>query len=126
MTGMELVVVATAVAALVWVNWYFFLSERSSGVAVPGGGGVQEVGIVVRGGYEPAVVRAKKGVPLRLVFAREETSGCSEEVVFPEFGVKKYLPAHEQTVVEIVPERAGTYEFTCGMGMLRGRLVVEE
>ena len=26
--------------------------------------------------------------------------------------------------VEFTPERAGTYEFTCGMSMLRGRLTV--
>ena len=125
MTGIELVVVATALAAIAWVNWYFFLGERRSTAAVATAG-AQEVGIVVRGGYEPSVIRAKKGTPLRLVFAREETSGCSEEVVFPDFGVKRYLPAHEKTTVEIVPERAGTYEFTCGMGMLRGRVVVEE
>jgi plastocyanin domain-containing protein len=30
------------------------------------------------------------------------------------------------TSVELVPEQAGTYEFTCGMRMLRGRLTVEE
>jgi len=27
--------------------------------------------------------------------------------------------------VELMPTDAGTYEFTCQMGMLRGRLVVE-
>ena len=70
-------------------------------------------------------MRVKQGIPLRLVFDRQETSGCSEEVVFPDFGVRKFLPAHRKTVVELKPERAGTYEFTCGMSMLRGRLVVE-
>ena len=62
---------------------------------------------------------------MRLVFERQETSGCSEEVVIPEFGVRKFLPAHKETVVEIQPQKAGSYEFTCGMGMLRGRLIVE-
>ena len=31
-----------------------------------------------------------------------------------------------KTTVELTPERAGSYDFTCGMGMLRGQLVVEE
>jgi plastocyanin domain-containing protein len=62
---------------------------------------------------------------VRLVFDRQETSGCSEEVVFPDFGIRKFLPAHRQTTIEITPERAGSYEFTCGMSMLRGRLTVE-
>jgi hypothetical protein len=57
---------------------------------------------------------------VRLVFDRQETSGCSEEVVFGDFGIRRYLPAHQQTVVEVTPPAPGTYEFTCGMGMLRG------
>lgn len=34
------------------------------------------------------------------------------------------LPPHEDVTVELVPELAGEYEFTCQMGMLRGRLIV--
>ena len=86
---------------------------------------VQEVTITVRGGYEPAAVRVKTGRPVRLVFDRQETSGCSEEVVLADFGVRKFLPPFRKTAVEITPQKAGTYEFTCGMSMLRGRLVVE-
>jgi len=87
---------------------------------------VQVVKVAVRGGYEPGLLRVKKGAPVRLVFDRQETSGCSEEVVFPSFGIRKFLPAHQQTAVELAPMEAGSYEFTCGMSMLRGRLVVEE
>lgn len=126
MTAIELAVAVSAVAAIGWVNWYFFLAGRTPVAAGVAGAGAQEVRIVVRGGYEPASVRVRRGTPVRLVFDRQETSGCSEEVVFPDFGVRKYLPAHERTVVEITPERAGVYEFTCGMSMLRGRLTVEE
>jgi plastocyanin domain-containing protein len=126
MSAGDWLVIAGGVAAIGWVNWYFFVAGASAATARTGAGGVQEVRIGVRGGYDPAVVRVRKGAPVRLVFDRQETSGCSEEVVIPEFGVRKYLPAHEETAVEIRPERAGSYEFTCGMGMLRGRLIVEE
>jgi plastocyanin domain-containing protein len=71
-------------------------------------------------------VRVKAGAPVRLVFDRQETSGCSEEVVIPEFGIRRFLPAHDRTPVEFTPERPGSYEFTCGMGMLRGRITVDE
>jgi plastocyanin domain-containing protein len=116
------------VAAIAWVNWYFFLAESSgmSVAAVAGGGaGASEVRIEVRGGYTPSTVRVPSGRPVRLVFDRQETSGCSEEVVIPDFGVRRFLPANEETVVEIRPEAPGVYEFTCGMGMLRGRIVAE-
>ena len=45
--------------------------------------------------------------------------------MFPDFGVRAFLPAHQTTAVEITPAQAGTYEFTCGMSMLRGRVVAE-
>jgi plastocyanin domain-containing protein len=125
MTPIEWGVVAAGVAAIAWVNWYFFLARRTAATAVVRAGGVQEVTIAVQGGYEPAEVRVKKGVPVRLVFDRQETSGCSEEVVLPDFGIRKFLPAFQKTSVELTPAQAGTFEFTCGMSMLRGRLVVE-
>lgn len=126
MTPMEWVVVLGGIVTIAWINWYFFLAERSSATATAVAGGVQEVTIAVRGGYDPADVRVRKGAPVRLVFDRQETSSCSEEVVIPDFGIKRFLPAHQKTVVEFTPERAGTYEFSCGMSMLRGRLTVED
>lgn len=82
--------------------------------------------IRVRGGYHPDTVHARLGEPVRLIFRREETAPCSERVVFPDFGKSAMLPAHEDVTIEVAPERAGTYEFTCQMGVLHGRLIVEE
>ena len=125
MSATDWLVVAGGLAALAWVNWYFFFAGGTAAAAAASGG-VQEVVIGVRGGYEPARVRVRKGVPVRLVFDRQESSGCSEEVVIPEFGVRRFLPAFKKTAVELTPERAGSYDFTCGMGMLRGKLIVDE
>ncbi len=125
MTPQEWLVVAAGLAAIVWVNWYFFFARRTAAAAAVGSGGFQEITIAVQGGYDPALVRVRQGAPVRLVFDRRETSGCSEEVVFPDFGIRKFLPAFQKTAIELIPAQAGTYEFTCGMSMLRGRLIVE-
>ncbi len=128
MQSSDFLVIAAGLAGIAWVNWYFFLAERgAAGVApiVGGAGGRQEVVITVHGGYSPAVIRTAAGTPVRLVFDRQETSSCSEEVVFPDFAMKRFLPAHQKTVVEITPPVPGTYEFTCGMGMLHGRVIAE-
>ncbi|HEU0080247.1 MAG TPA: cupredoxin domain-containing protein [Longimicrobiaceae bacterium] len=126
MSATEWGVVLGGLAATAWVNWYFFLAGGAPATAAAAAGGVQEVVIGVRGGYEPARVRVKRGVPVRLVFDRQETSGCSEEVVIPEFGIRRFLPAFKKTTVELTPGEAGSYDFTCGMGMLRGKLIVDE
>ncbi len=128
MQPIDWTVIAAGVAAVAWVNWYFFLTERGlakAAVVTVGGAGRQEIAIVVRGGYSPSTIRAVAGQPVRLVFDRQENSSCSEEVVFPDFGVRRFLPEHQKTIVEITPPSAGTYEFTCGMGMLHGRVIAE-
>lgn len=116
--------VGIGLVAIGWINWWFLLARRKPVSAVTAGG-VQEVPIVVAGGYDPAEIRVRAGTPVRLLFDRRETSPCSEEVVLPDFGLERFLPAHRTTAVEFLPERPGTYEFTCGMRMLRGRLTVE-
>lgn len=103
---------------------HFFLARREVVDAVATNG-VQQVPVVVQGGYQPADLRVRAGAPVRLLFERRETSSCSEEVVVPDLGIKRFLPAGRTTAVDFVPPRPGTFEFTCGMGMLRGRITVE-
>jgi plastocyanin domain-containing protein len=47
-------------------------------------------------------------------------------VLLPEFDKSARLPMGEVVPVEFLPRNVGEYEFTCQMGMLRGKLVVEE
>jgi len=127
MSGPAWFVIVAGLAAIGWVNWYFFVAARHVGAAAlpTRNGNVAEVRITVRGGYDPATVRVKAGAPVRLVFDRQETSGCSEEVVFPAFGIRKFLPTGQPTSIEITPPAPGRYEFMCGMSMLRGAVVAE-
>lgn len=67
----------------------------------------------------------ERGRPVRLNFRREETAACSEMVILPHFGKSARLPEREVVPIEVLPDKPGEYEFTCQMGMLRGRLVVE-
>jgi len=123
MSGAAWVVLIAGIAAIAWVNWYFLFAERRSAAATTKGDR-QEVVIAVKGGYDPGVIQLRKDVPTRLIFDRQETSSCSEEIVIPAFGIRKFLPAFQQTVVELTPKESGTFEITCGMSMLHGKLVV--
>jgi len=126
MTTAQVLVTGFGVLTILWIQYYFFLADRGVVVATASTErGIQQVGIEVKGGYSPAVVRVRAGRKVRLDFRREETSGCTEEVVIPAFGVRTFLPAHQTTPVEFTPQKPGSYEFTCGMGMVRGRIIVE-
>ncbi len=117
-------ILLAAGAAIAWVNWYFFLAPRATVAAHVKPNGTQEVLITVEGGYAPNLVRVKQGAPVRLVFDRKEKSPCSDELVISEFGVRRFLKPFEKTVVELNPTKPGSFEFTCGMSMLRGRIEV--
>lgn len=119
MSPLQIAVAAFGLASIAGVNWFFF-GKRKALAASSG-----TVTVVVDGGYSPSVIRAPVGQPLRIVFERHDTSSCSEEVVFPDFGVRQFLAPDKKTVVEITPERPGRFSFTCGMGMLRGTVLAE-
>ena len=84
-----------------------------------------EARVEVRGGYQPETIVTRAGRPLRLTFNRHESWPCSDRVIFPDFDLIAELPIHEDVVVELLPDEPGEYEFTCGMGMLKGRLIVQ-
>lgn len=81
---------------------------------------------VTDAGYEPDTITVAAGHPARIAFTRETESTCAAEVTFPDLGVSNALPVGKPVVVELPTAAAGEHEFTCAMGMYRGRLVVTE
>jgi plastocyanin domain-containing protein len=125
MTSTQIAVTALGVVAIVWVLWYFLFARGAAVAAAAGAGGVQEVRVIVKGGYTPDTIVVQAGKPVRLQFYRDETADCSERVVFEQFGVDQQLPAFQTTAVEFTPDQPGEFPFRCGMNMLKGLLVVE-
>jgi Cu(I)/Ag(I) efflux system membrane fusion protein len=85
----------------------------------------REIKITVNFGYTPEVVKVTAGETVRLLFHRTEDSKCTDEVVFPDFNIRKALPAFRSTAVLLQPKKKGTFTYSCGMDMLHGTLVVE-
>lgn len=107
------------------IAWFFWGPRKSGLRAAATSSGYQEAMILVKGGYTPDVIIVQHGKPVRFNFRREETAACSEMVIFNDFGKSAHLPTGETVPVEFLPEKPGEYEFSCQMGMLRGKLIVE-
>lgn len=106
---------------IIVIVWWFWLWKPKSGVKVEG----KAVEIIVNNGvYDPAVIEASVGSTITLRFLRKDETPCSSTVVFDDFGLSAELPVNQKHDVVITLTRAGEFEFTCQMGMYRGRLIV--
>lgn len=125
MTPDKIVVTLGGLAAIMFIVWFFWLVKKAGIKAGLSSSGYQEAMILVKGGYTPDVVVVERGKPVRLNFVRAESAACSEMVLFPDFNKSAKLPEGETVPIELLPDKAGEYEFQCQMGMLRGKLIVE-
>ncbi len=119
---MDKILTAIGGTGLVIFIYWFFFGKKDESVGVT----YSQVKIEVSGGYKPSVVKIKKGEPVKFIFTRTDESSCLEEVIFPDFKIKKYLPLNEKVEIEISPSKAGEYEFHCGMNMFHGKVIVEK
>ena len=124
MASPELAVTLGAVVLSAALAWFFFGPKQARAAELRGD--TQEIEISVRGGYSPDLIRVRLGVPVRLVFDRQENSDCSSRVVLPDFQISKTLAAFGRTTVEFTPDRSGEFEFACGMNMLHGTVIVDD
>ncbi|MBI5352737.1 MAG: cupredoxin domain-containing protein [Chloroflexi bacterium] len=125
MTPAQIIAILSGLALTILIAWYFWFAPKAQTRVAVSESGAQEVAITVKGGYTPDVIVVQKGRPVRLMFTRQESSACSEKVLFPDFNQNALLPEGEQVTIEFTPDKAGEYGFQCQMGMLRGKLIVE-
>src|SRR5882762_1092393 len=76
-------------------------------------------------GYQPNSLKLRRGIPAQVTFLRKVSATCGTQVVIPEYDIKRDLPLNESVSVAFTPSKSGTFTFSCGMGMLRGSLVVQ-
>ena len=98
MSAIDIGVTTGGIVVILFLVWFFFGPKKAKEAEVKDG--VQEVRITVKGGYSPDVIRVKEGVPVRLVFDRQEASDCSDRVVFPDFQASKSLAPFATTTLE--------------------------
>lgn len=80
---------------------------------------------IVAGGYRPEEFKLKKGIPARVTFIRKTEDECGEEVVFPEYNIRRKLPLNRAVTIAFTPRKSGSFSFACGMDMMRGKVIVQ-
>lgn len=114
---MDKILVTAAGIILAALTYWFFLRRKEKEVVAG-----DSIEITVQGGYSPEVIVVPVGRTTKLNFMRLDESACLEEVVLGDFKIRKTLPLRQKVEVEIKPEQAGEFTYSCGMGMYHGKI----
>lgn len=79
---------------------------------------------VLSSGFSPATLKIKKGVPVKWVIKGDQVTGCTNKIIVPSLNISKSLKSGDN-VVEFTPKTTGTIPFSCWMGMVQGKFIVE-
>ncbi|KRN58601.1 hypothetical protein IV45_GL001052 [Limosilactobacillus secaliphilus] len=122
---MKILVVLVALMAIAFIAYWFLAPHKESTANAQVGQKGQAATVVVKGGYSPQTVVLKKGMPGKVNFQLKDSTACLSHVVFDDLGVDKDLTKKPQTTVQIPTDKAGEYDFACGMNMFHGKVVVK-
>lgn len=119
MTPDKIAAIIAGIVGIVFTYW-FFLLKKDEIVEVD-----NSVDILVKGGYSPDTIQVQKGKKTQINFLRKDPSTCLEEIILSDFKIRKYLPMNQKVSISIKPEKAGIYNFVCGMNMFHGKIIVK-
>lgn len=88
--------------------------------------GVQYVSSILQSGKYPDItVKAGEPVEWKIEASKESINGCNYKVLLRDFGMEQIFEEGEN-VIEFTPTKAGVYTYSCWMGMITGKIYVEE
>ncbi len=119
---------AVFILILIVFGGYFLLGKTESvsyeSPNIENNGEFQKVVLSMKNlNYYPNTIKVQSGIPVRISLD-ESVKGCLRSFTIRDFGVAKYLKTPGE-YVEFMPNKKGTFGFTCSMGMGRGTLIVE-
>lgn len=117
----KLLVIAGSIFGIGLTYWFFLMKKDDGAVVVK----THSVDITVDGGYSPSVISLPKDKTTTINFIRRDPSSCLEEVVIPEFKIRKFLPLNKTTPIQVTPKKSGIFEISCGMNMFHGKIIVK-
>lgn len=110
------------VVGFIYINSETVSSEKITGNAVLGE--VQKVLISQKNyNYYPDIIKVKQGIPVELTLDNSVT-GCLRSFSINDFGVRELSRSPEEKIV-FTPDKKGTFDFSCSMGMGYGTIIVE-
>lgn len=81
---------------------------------------------ITASGFEPNVLKIKAGIPIKWIIQGDAATGCTNKIIIPGLGIEKnILPGENEIIFNINEKKGAEIPFSCWMGMVRGKFVVE-
>ncbi|OGG03848.1 hypothetical protein A2W14_04885 [Candidatus Gottesmanbacteria bacterium RBG_16_37_8] len=116
----QIITLLMGTIAIAFTYWFFF-GKKEELAQVSG----SSINIRVDAGYSPSNIVIKKDTSVTLNILRSDSSDCLEEIILPEWNIKKFLPLNKKISISIEPKKEGVYPFHCGMNMFHGKIIVK-
>jgi len=101
-----------------------FSSNRNYNSAVTEEG-IQIINMTVDyNGYNPSIFKLKKDIPVKWIINGKQVSGCTNEIMVQSLNIREPIKQGEN-IIEFTPKKPGIIGFSCWMGMVRGKFIVE-
>jgi sulfite exporter TauE/SafE/copper chaperone CopZ len=89
-------------------------------------GGVQKVRTTLESGrYQPITVTAGTPVEWTIVAPEGSINGCNNRIFIPTYGIEHAFQ-YGENVIRFTPDKAGTFPYSCWMGMITSTITVVE
>jgi|SRR3990167_1220590 len=115
----KIIVTISGVIIIAIIYWFFFGKKEEAVSAFRG------LEIIVDGGYKPQVIEIEKDKKTELTFIRKDATSCLEEIIFPDYRIRQYLPLNKPVKITLNPPHSRVSEFHCGMNMYKGKVVIK-
>ncbi|MBI4065235.1 cupredoxin domain-containing protein [Candidatus Gottesmanbacteria bacterium] len=116
----KVIVTITGILSIIGIYWFFF-GKKEEAMEIQ-----ESTTIIVDGGYKPNALKIKQGKPVTITFIRKDPNPCLDEIIFPDYKIKEYLPVNKPVTITLPPPHSGKSGFHCGMNMFHGQIIVEE
>jgi len=92
--------------------------------AIVNEGDVQIVNLgVANYNYDPETITVQSNKKVRIVGNMQQLKGCLRAFTIPDLSIRKIFTDNDN-VLEFMPDKKGTFGFSCSMGMGIGKLIV--
>lgn len=76
-------------------------------------------------GFSPNVFTLKNGVPVKWIIDGAQVTNCTNEIIVPSLNIRQKIHSGEN-LIEFVPNKTGEINFSCWMGMVKGKFIIIE